>query len=125
MNLTLIIPVFGVEKYIEDCLNSIYSTSVNFEFEVIIVNDCTTDSSISIVEQFVLKNNITNLSIIHHEVNKGLGASRNTGITKASNEYIWFIDSDDSINISELDKIIGSARSADVITFGVNTAMKV
>lgn len=100
--ISFIIPFYNVEKYIADCLNSIYNQGISEDdYEVICIDDCSPDNSIEIVKQF--QNSHSNLRLIEHDVNKGLGGARNTGILHAKGEYIWFVDSDDmieTINIS-------------------------
>ena len=120
MRISIIIPVYKVENYILQCLESIYQDVKNIDYEVIVIDDCTPDDSINIVNEFIHVKQIQNLKIIRHEENKGLGAARNTGIDHAKYEYIWFIDSDDTVNILELDKISPNLNTADVILFGVN-----
>ncbi len=95
MNLSIIIPVYNVEPYIEKCLESVYAQNVPFEtYEVIVVNDGTKDNSMSIVNKYALQ--YSNITIINQE-NKGLSQARNAGLKIANGEYIWFIDSDDWI----------------------------
>lgn len=91
MKLSIIIPVYNVEKYIEKCLISIWKQLSN-DLEVIIVNDGTPDNSMNIV----CKYNFKNLTIIQQK-NKGLSAARNAGLRIAKGDYVWFIDSDDWI----------------------------
>lgn len=95
MRLSIIIPVYNVEKYIKNCLDSIFSQrSISLQdVEVIVVNDGTPDNSMSIVRNF---DKYDNLRIINQE-NQGLSAARNAGLKIANGEYIWFVDSDDMI----------------------------
>ena len=95
---SIIIPIYNVEPYIENCLKSVVSQSRENGIECILVDDCGKDRSIHIAEDFV--NNYkgeVKYDIIHHEKNKGLSAARNTGIQAAHGEYIYFLDSDDEI----------------------------
>ncbi|MFV0165370.1 glycosyltransferase family 2 protein [Empedobacter falsenii] len=97
IELSIIIPVYNVEKYIENCLKSIYNQKSNYiKFEVICVNDGSPDQSVQVIENFIQKNNIQNLLLLSQE-NRGASAARNLGIDKAKGKYIWFIDSDDFI----------------------------
>ena len=81
--LSIIMPFYGVERYIRQCLESVYQQDIpESEFEVICVNDCTPDHSEEIVLEFQQRHN--NLVLIRHEVNKKLGAARNTGLKAAS-----------------------------------------
>ena len=95
MKLSIIVPVYNVEKYIEKCLNSLCNPEI--EKEIIIVNDGSTDSSLKIVEEFKKNHDKENIIIISQE-NKGLSEARNTGLRKAKGEYVSFIDSDDFVN---------------------------
>ena len=87
---TVIIPLYNKEKYVENTLKSILNQTFR-DFEVIIVNDCSTDASVSKIESY-LSDKVT---LIHHEKNKGLSATRNTGIKKAKTEYVCYLDADD------------------------------
>jgi glycosyltransferase involved in cell wall biosynthesis len=115
MELTIIIPVYNVEKYIEKCLNSIFNQVVDRDlYEIIIVNDGTPDNSMEIVHMFAAK--YDNIKVIN-QVNQGLSVARNSGMSHAKGNYIWFIDSDDWIehnSISEILRII-SLSDCDVI----------
>ena len=95
MKLSIIVPVYNVEKYIEKCLNSL--CNLETENEIIIVNDGSTDSSLKIVEEFKKNYDNENIIIISQE-NKGLSEARNTGLRKAKGEYVSFIDSDDFVD---------------------------
>lgn len=93
MTLSIIIPIYNVEQFIAQCLESIYSQNFPLEqFEVIAVNDGTPDHSMDIVGCFSKK--YTNLKIVNQK-NQGLSVARNTGMQQAKGDYIWFVDSDD------------------------------
>ena len=108
MKLSIIIPIYNVKDYIEECLKSVYSGKLT-KFEVICVDDCGTDNSIEITKRFVKDNKIKNLTIIKHKKNRGLSAARNTGIKEAKGEYICLLDSDDMINANSLNKMVDYA----------------
>ena len=94
--LTFVVPCYNVEKYIQRCLDSIYACGLKEDsFEVLCVNDCSPDNTIIILESN--QKSHSNLRIINHETNKGLGGGRNTGIRAARGKYLWFVDSDDEI----------------------------
>jgi glycosyltransferase involved in cell wall biosynthesis len=96
MKLSIIIPFFNVEEYISQCLDSVYSQDISeSDFEVICINDNSTDGSKNIVLKYQKKH--TNLILVEHETNKKQGAARNTGLKIAKGRYVWFIDSDDFI----------------------------
>lgn len=91
MDLSIIIPVYNVEEYIYDCLYSVLNID-NLNYEIILINDGSTDRSGDIIKEFAKKYH--NIKIIEQE-NKGLSAARNKGIQNAIGEYILFVDSDD------------------------------
>lgn len=94
--LSFVVPCYNVEKYIQHCLDSIYGCGLEEDhFEVLCVNDCSPDNVIDILTQN--QKNHSNLRIINHKTNKGLGGGRNTGIKEAKGKYLWFVDSDDEI----------------------------
>lgn len=96
MRLSIIIPFYNVEKYIAECLDSVYNQDIpEEEYEVICVNDASPDHSRDIVLEYQKKH--SNLILVEHEVNKKLGAARNTGRKIARGKYIWNVDSDDMI----------------------------
>lgn len=97
---SVIIPLYNKEEFIENSLNSVLTQTIQ-DFEIIIIDDCSTDRSLSIVKQFTDKR----IKIIEHPKNKGLSASRNTGIKTANAEYIAFLDADDLWKPGFLEKI--------------------
>lgn len=96
---TIIIPVYNVEGYIETCLKSVACQSYKGGIECLIIDDCGNDESISLAQNFICKTTVNNISfrIIHHEFNKGLSGARNTGIRESSGDWIYFLDADDKI----------------------------
>lgn len=93
MRLSIIIPMYNAEKYIRRCVTSIYHQGLVLnDFEVIVINDGSTDSSVQIIKN--LCQVYTNLILINKE-NEGQGAARNLGIDMARGNYLFFIDSDD------------------------------
>lgn len=103
MLLSIVIPVYNVEEYIERCVKSCIEQDVPLsDYEIIIVDDGTPDHSMNVVESFL--NNYTNIIVIHRN-NGGLSAARNTGIDNAHGDYIMFLDSDDWIAEKCLAKI--------------------
>lgn len=96
--ISVIIPIYNVEQYIEDCLHSVVSQTMTDNVECVLIDDCGNDNSVSITEQFI--NNYQgsiHFKIHHHEKNRGLSAARNTGIKEAKGDYLFFLDSDDEI----------------------------
>lgn len=92
--ISVIIPVYNVEKYLAECLTSVVNQTFK-DIEIICVNDGSTDNSPMILEEFAQKD--SRIKIINQE-NQGLAAARNTGIEVATGEYITFVDSDDYVS---------------------------
>lgn len=119
MKLSIILPIYNVEQYIGDTLKSIYSQKIDETlFELIAVNDGTPDNSMKIVNEFANVHN--NLHIINQE-NQGLSCARNIGLNLAKGDYIWFIDSDDTLEKDSISKVIQYIQSTpDIEIWGFN-----
>lgn len=100
---SVIIPVYNVENYLEECVDSVLS-QIYTNLEVILVEDRSTDSSLSICEKKAQEDN--RIKLIQHKKNIGLGGARNTGIKNAKGKYIYFLDSDDYIKSNLFSTII-------------------
>lgn len=103
MKLSIVIPVYNVEKYIERCLNSIFN--LNLENEIILIDDGSTDRSLEIIEK-IKENNINENIKIIRQSNQGPSEARNKGIEIAEGEYISFIDSDDFVDKDKYRELI-------------------
>ena len=106
MVLSIIIPAYNVEKYLSKCLKS--CVGYDMEYEIIIVNDGSTDGTLSIAEEY--EKEYKNIRLLSQE-NQGLSLARNNGLDIARGEYVWFIDSDDWIVEGCLYGIIGCLTS--------------
>ncbi len=87
---SVIIPLYNKQNYVENALNSILNQTFT-DYEIIIVNDCSTDKSIAKIESYLSEK----ITLIHHEKNQGLSATRNTGIKNAKADYVTYLDADD------------------------------
>ena len=113
---SIVIPLYNAEKYIGDCLESLLAQTFQ-NFEVIIVNDCSTDKSCMIVENYMPKFN-GRLNLFHMEKNSGSGAlPRNKGLILSRGEYIFFVDADDLVTLTALEELYTLAKfyKADVV----------
>ena len=107
--LSIIIPVYNVEKYIGKCLSSIYMQNIDSSlFEVVVVNDGTPDDSMSIVQSYV--DRYSNIRIIS-QINQGLSVARNNGIQQAQGMYVWCVDSDDWLIDGSLNIILSQLEN--------------
>lgn len=103
---SIIIPVYNVEPYIEECLQSVIRQSYKGMIECILVDDCGPDHSMDVAERIIADYaGPIDFKILHHEQNRGLSAARNSGIDASSGEYIYFLDSDDWISDDCIEKL--------------------
>lgn len=107
--ISVIVPVYNVEKYLRQCLKSILNQSLS-DIEIIVVNDGSEDGSAQIIDEYANKYN--NIVVINKE-NGGLSSARNHGIKIARGKYISFIDSDDYISCDMLEKMYTEAINTD------------
>lgn len=113
--LSIIVPVYNVEKYIRPCVESLFRQDLAEEcFEVIIVNDGTQDNSMEMIKDIVAFH--TNITVINQE-NQGLSTARNNGTEKATGEYLLYVDSDDLLAEHSLSALLENAiqSKADLI----------
>ena len=108
--ISIIIPVYNVEKYISRCLDSILANTYQ-NTEIILVNDGSKDDSQKIIEEY--KKKYTDKIILIEQENKGPAEARNVGIVKASGEYIMFIDSDDFIEKDYIENYANQIKEDD------------
>ena len=112
---SVIVPVYNVEQYLDECLNSIRQQTYE-NLEIIVVEDCSTDQSLEVLSKHL---NDQRIKLIRHEKNGGLSAARNTGIDGARGDYIMFVDSDDIVQLSLIELCVKYAivNDADLITY--------
>lgn len=103
------IPVFKCEDYIIRCLESVKNQSYQ-NLEIILVNDCTPDNSVQLIEEYRANNPALNIKLYHLETNQGLSVVRNTGIEKSTGKYIFMLDSDDYITEDCIKKLVENSE---------------
>lgn len=115
---SVVMPMYGVEKYIEDAVNSILSQTFD-DFEIILVDDASPDRCGEIAEELVCKHG--SIRVIHHEKNMGLSMARNSGLSAATGRYIFFMDPDDTVENTLFEQIKNSLdrNPAEVVVFGM------
>lgn len=117
MKLSIIIPAYNVEKYLSKCLDSVLDQDLDpHDYEIIIVNDGSTDRSFEIAQRYAAIN--SNIKLISKE-NGGVASARNRGMNSAIGTYIYFIDSDDYLLSNSLEKLVDTCDTynLDVLTF--------
>ena len=115
-SISIIIPAYNVEEYIEECLDSILNQTFT-DYEVIVVDDCSTDNTYSIIQSYIPKFN-NKLTLLKTDNNSGrCSIPRNIAIPYAKGNYIWFIDADDYISRNALEILYNTAKeyNADVV----------
>lgn len=114
MKVSVIIPIYKVEAFIERCATTLMEQTLR-EMEYIFVDDATPDHSIQILEEVVARypERKEQVRIVHHEENKGLPAARNTGLALATGEYIFHCDSDDYVELTMLEEMYNTAKAQD------------
>lgn len=113
MRFSIIIPVYNVEAYLRDCLDSVLRQSFS-EWEAVCINDGSTDGSAAILEEFAAKD--CRFKVIS-KANEGLSSARNAGIEKAKGDYILFLDSDDWLEDKALEVLSENTDSEDMVCF--------
>lgn len=127
MKVSIIIPVYRVEPYIVRCIDSVLNQTYRC-LEVILVDDCTPDSSMTIarehIEQSLLSEDL-DFVYLKHEYNRGLSAARNTGIEAATGDYIYFLDSDDGITDDCIELMVDAVTEEDGIEMVVGDIQQI
>lgn len=117
---SIIVPVYNIESYIRCCIESIQAQQYR-DYEVIIVNDASEDSSVSEIKQTISGDE--RFSLINHSINQGLHLSRKTGVLASKGEYVIFVDGDDRLSspqvLSKLDEALTNSP-ADILRFSLH-----
>lgn len=106
---SIIVPCYGVEKYLDRCLNSLVSQTLQ-DIEIILVDDKSPDNVPIMCDEWARKDN--RIKVIHKEVNEGLGYARNTGLKYVEGEYVAFVDSDDYVDTDMYRKLYEQAKNS-------------
>ena len=118
VKISVILPVYNAEEYLEECLDSILNQSFK-DIEAICINDGSTDASLAILENYHKRD--SRISIITQE-NKGAGAARNIGLEHATGDYIYFMDSDDYLELTAFEELVELAinKNVDFVLFKIS-----
>lgn len=116
--LTIIIPVYNVEDYIYECLESLHNQT-NQNFYTLFVDDSGTDKSIQIINEYLKSGKLHNAKIVRRKKNGGLSAARNSGLKEANTDYVVFLDSDDFLDTRAVEVFVESIEKyhSDVLLF--------
>ena len=125
VKISIVIPVYNVEHYVTECLESIVSQTYHDNIECILIDDGSRDKSVDVIKAF-LKNYHGNIEfkLIQHNINRGQAAARNTGLRQLTGDYVYFMDSDDIIESTCFEAFVNLLRiynDIDVIQAGMVT----
>jgi glycosyltransferase involved in cell wall biosynthesis len=124
MKVSIIIPVYNVEPYIERCLLSALNQTYQ-NLEIILIDDCGQDNSMSVAST-VAENHPNGHKVVFlkHEQNRGLSSARNTGINAATGDYVYFLDSDDAITLDCIETLVNESEGFDVVVGAISYISK-
>jgi len=119
---SICVPIYGVEKYIERCARSLFGQTYQ-NIQYVFVNDCTKDASIDILQNVLndYPNRLNQVKIVHHKKNLGLGGARNSAIENVQGDFLMWVDSDDYIDLECVSKLVGKlvVTDADIVACDV------
>lgn len=115
IKVSIIIPVYNVANYIERCITSVIQQTYN-NIEIILIDDCGTDNSMEIAHKTIIYSPF-DTKIVKHDRNQGLSAARNSGLKKASGDYVYFLDSDDAIANNTIELLAQKPNAGQFIDF--------
>lgn len=107
MKVSIIIPVYNVERYLDECIQSVLSQSYR-DLEIILVDDVSPDGCPKMCDEYALKD--SRIKVVHREKNGGLSAARNSGLKVAFGEYVYFLDSDDKLFPNTIASLVALAE---------------
>ena len=112
MLISILVPVFKVEKYIVKCLDTIFNQTYT-DIEYVFVNDCTPDNSMHLLNSYIDNHNIDRdkVKIISHSQNQGIAVTRNDCIANATGEYVLFVDSDDWVELDMVEELVKGSEN--------------
>lgn len=117
MEVSILVPIYNIEKYLSECIESVLSQTFN-SFELILVDDGSTDSSPQMCDEFAQKD--SRIKVIH-KTNGGLASARNAGLKVATGEWVMMLDGDDTLDTDTLEKCLAAAKeqNSDFVRFGM------
>jgi len=111
MEISIIIPIYNAEKYLEECLDSVMKATEGVKGEILLIDNNSTDKSLEIARQYE-KKHLKLISVLQCNT-RGASATRNLGVARARGEYLWFIDADDYIAEDAVKKLLRKAKETD------------
>lgn len=120
VKISVIIPVYNAEKYLDKCLSSVVNQTYR-DMDIVIVDDATTDGSLSIIDKYLSQKQKI-IHVVHHDKNCGLPTARKTGLEHTDGEYVYFLDADDWVEPNLLEALAGQIekQSKDIVFVGID-----
>ena len=122
IKVSILVPVYGVEKYIERCARSLFEQSYN-DLTYIFIDDCTPDNSIGVLKKVIedYPDRKKSVKIIRHDQNRGLASARNTAVDICNTEFLFHVDSDDYIDHNVISDCVNNVRetNADIVSVSI------
>lgn len=114
MSVTILVPVYGVERYIKQCAESLFSQTYA-DLEYVFVDDCTPDASVEVLRQVMQRfpERSSHVRIVRHEHNKGLGAARQTALSLVQTDCFAIVDSDDVLPLDAIETLVARMKETD------------
>lgn len=119
LKVSIAVPVYNVEQYVEKCVVSLMEQTYQ-NIEYVFYDDCSPDNSLDIIKEVIEKypNRVSSVKICKHDVNKGIGATRNDLISVCKGDFLFFIDSDDYLEKDAINNLVSAQKidDADIVT---------
>lgn len=119
MKVSVLVPIYGVEKYIKQCAQTLFAQTY-FDIEYVFVDDCTPDCSVEVLQQVLAEypQRKNQVRIIRHKHNRGLGAARKTAFEAATGDFVMNVDSDDYLALDAVEKMVENQQQtgADIVS---------
>lgn len=114
MKVSLLVPVYGVEKYIRQCSQTLFGQTYD-DIEYVFVDDCSPDNSVAVIRQVLAEypHREQQVRIIRHDHNRGLGAARKTALEAATGDFVLNVDSDDYLALDAVEKLVSCQQLTD------------
>lgn len=119
MKVSILVPVYGVEKYVGQCSRTLFGQTYD-NIEYVFVDDCTPDNSVAVIRQVLAEypHREQQVNIVRHDHNRGLGAARKTALEAATGDFVLNVDSDDYLSLDAVEKLVACQQQtgADIVS---------
>ena len=119
MKVSILVPVYGVEKYIAQCAQTLFGQTYD-DIEYVFVDDCTPDNSVAVIQQVLAEypHREQQVHIVRHDHNRGLGAARKTALEASTGDFVLNVDSDDYLSLDAVEKLVACQQQtgADIVS---------